>query len=77
MKEFTSKFAEKYGVPYCVAASSGTASLHIALGTVGISPGDEVITAPVTDMGSIIGMLYQSAIHVFADIDPCTFNMDL
>ncbi len=76
VKEFTSKFAEKYGVPYCVAASSGTASLHIALGTVGISPGDEVITAPVTDMGSIIGILYQNAIPVFADIDPYTYNMD-
>lgn len=76
VKEFTAKFAGKYGVPYCVAASSGTAALHVALGAVGVTTGDEVITAPVTDMGSIIGILYQNAIPVFADIDPHTYNMD-
>jgi len=76
VKEFTAKFAQKYEVPYCVAASSGTAAIHVALGTVGVTAGDEVITSPVTDMGSVIGILYQNAIPVFADIDPHTYNMD-
>lgn len=75
-KRFCQKFAEMYDSKYCVATSSGTASIHVALGAVGVGPGDEVITAPITDMGSVIGILYQNAIPVFADLDPHTYNMD-
>ena len=40
-----------------------------------MNPGDEVITAPITDLGTVIPILYQNAIPVFADIDD-TYNMD-
>lgn len=76
VKTLTSKFAKMYGANYCVAASSGTAAIHTALGAIGVGQGDEVITAPITDMGSIIGIMYQNAIPVFADIDPHTYNMN-
>jgi perosamine synthetase len=76
VKEFTKKFASMYGMEYCVAASSGTAAIHVALATVGVTAGDEVIVAPITDMGSIIGILYQNAIPVFADLEPYTYNMN-
>jgi perosamine synthetase len=76
-KEFREKFAERYNVKHCVMASSGTAALHIALGAVGVTLGDEVITSPITDMGTIIGILYQNAIPVFADLDLDTYNLDL
>jgi perosamine synthetase len=46
------------------------------LGAVGASAGDEVITSPVADMGTLIGILYQNAIPVFADLDPHTHNPD-
>lgn len=75
-KKFCAKFAEMYGSKHCVATSSGTASIHVALGALGVGPGDEVITSPITDMGSVIGILYQNAIPVFADLDPHTYNMD-
>lgn len=75
VKAFTQKFAGLYGSPYCVAASSGTAAIHVALGAIGITEGDEVITSPITDMGSVIGILYQNAIPIFADLDPHTYNM--
>lgn len=75
VKEFTKKFADMYGMPYCVATSSGTAAIHAALGALDITEGDEVITTPVTDMGTIIGIIYQNAIPVFADIDPFTYNI--
>ncbi|MEA4889375.1 MAG: DegT/DnrJ/EryC1/StrS family aminotransferase [Clostridiaceae bacterium] len=76
VKAFTQKFADMYQVKYCVATTSGTASIHVALGALGVGPGDEVITSPITDMGSVIGILYQNAIPIFADLDPHTYNMD-
>ena len=75
VKAFTRKFADYYNSPYCVATSSGTAAIHVALGALGITEGDEVITSPITDMGSVIGILYQNAIPIFADLDPHTYNM--
>ena len=74
-KRLCSKFADMYGAKYCVATSSGTSAIHVALGACGVGPGDEVITAPITDMGSVIGILFQNAIPVFADVDPNTYNM--
>jgi perosamine synthetase len=76
VKQFNDKFAKMYEMPYCVAASSGTASIHTALSAVGVTAGDEVITSPITDMGSVIGILYQNAIPVFADVDPHSYNLD-
>ena len=69
------EFALAYGVPYGVGSTSGTAAIHVALGALDLNPGDEVITAPITDLGTIIPILYQNAIPVFADIDD-TYNMD-
>jgi len=76
VKEFTQKFANMYGVKYCAATSSGSASIHVALGAVGVTAGDEVITTGITDMGTIIGILYQNAIPVFADMMPHTYGPD-
>jgi len=76
VKTFCAKLAEMYGMPYCAAVSSGTAAIHTALGALGIAPGDEVITSPITDMGTVIGAMYQGAVPVFADLDPHTYNMD-
>ena len=69
-------FAKVIGTKYAVACSSGTAAIHGAMIAAGISPGDEVITAPITDMGSIVPILFQGGIPVFADLDPHTYNMD-
>ncbi len=74
VKEFCSDAAEFFGRKHCVAVSSGTAAVHAALAALGVGPGDEVITSPVTDIGSVIGILWQNAIPVFADIDINTGN---
>ncbi|MAS36328.1 MAG: spore coat protein [Anaerolineaceae bacterium] len=76
VKKFQSMLAEMLDVPYCTATSSGTASLHTALGAMGIGIGDEVITSPITDMGTVIGILFQNAIPVFADLDMRTYTLD-
>lgn len=67
------RFAQVNGVPYAVACSSGTAAIHAALIAVGVSPGDEVITSPITDMGSVVPILYQGAVPVFADLHPHSY----
>ena len=72
---FEREFAQTYGVPYAVASTSGTAAIHTALGAVDLSPGDEVITPPITDLGTIVPILYQNCIPVFADIDD-SYNID-
>lgn len=58
------------------AVSSGTAGLHLALRSVGIKDGDEVITSPFSFVASANAVLYERARPVFADIDPVTLNLD-
>ncbi|RLF01507.1 MAG: glutamine--scyllo-inositol aminotransferase [Thermoprotei archaeon] len=70
------EFAELMGVKYAVACSSGTAAIHAALAAVGVSPGDDVVTAPITDMGTVAPILFQGAIPIFADIDENTYTVD-
>ncbi len=74
--QFEEEFAAIHGRKYGIASTSGTASIHVAVGMINPNPGDEIITGPITDMGSIVPILYQGAIPVFAEVDPYTFNMD-
>ena len=75
VKALEAAFAQAQGVKHAIACSSGTAAIHAAMIATGISPGDEVIVTPVTDMGSIIPILFQGAVPVFADLDPHTYNI--
>lgn len=75
VEAFEKAFAEAYGVPHAVASTSGTAAIHVALGMLDPEPGSEVITAPITDLGTIAPILYQQCLPVFADVDPTTFAM--
>jgi perosamine synthetase len=70
------EFRRHYPLKYAFPCSSGTASLHIAVAALRLRPGDEVIVPPITDMGSVIGILYQQGVPVFADLDPRTYNLD-
>ena len=72
--QFEKEFARAYGVPYAVSSTSGTAAIQTALGALNLNPGDEVITAPITDLGTIIPIINQGGIPVFADIDD-NYNM--
>src|ERR1044071_969201 len=57
--EFQKQCAALYGRKHCIACSSGTAAVHIAVATLQLPPGSEIITSAITDMGSLTGMLYQ------------------
>ena len=70
-----SAFAQYYGSPHAVASTSGTAAIHVALGALNLEPGDEVITTPMSDMGTVIPILACNCLPIFADIDPVTGNL--
>jgi len=76
LREFQAEFARLHGVAHAVPTSSGTAALHGAFGALDFEPGDEVITTPATDIGSLIGLMAQNLIPVFTDWLPGTFNTD-
>ncbi len=75
VKEFEARFAARYGSTFCRATASGTASIHAAVAGIDPEPGDEIITSPITDIGAIAPILYQTALPVFADVDPWTYNV--
>jgi perosamine synthetase len=74
--EFERRFAQRLGVPHASAVSSGTAGLHLALRSVGVGAGDEVVTSPFSFVASANAPIYEGARPVFADIDPRTLNLD-
>ena len=68
-------FRSIYDFKHVMPCSSGTASLHIAAAALLLPPGSEVIVPAITDMGSVIGLLYQQLVPIFADVDPWTYNL--
>ena len=68
--QFEDEWKKTFGVKHAVTSTSGTSALHVGVLAVGPNPGDEIIVAPITDIGSIIAILYQLAVPVFADVDP-------
>ncbi len=74
-RAFERRVADCFGAAGAAAVTSGTAAIHCALAAVGVGPGDEVVTSPITDMGSVIPILALSAVPVFADVDPETWNI--
>ena len=69
------EFARAYGSLGAVASTSGTAAIHVALAALNPEPLDEVITTPITDLGTVIPILACHCIPVYADVDPQTGNM--
>ncbi len=70
------EFAKLTGARFCVATGSGTQSLHTCVEALGIGPGDEVITSPYTDPGTIASILSARALPVMADLDTASFQLD-
>jgi perosamine synthetase len=74
--EFEARFAARVGSRHAVAVSSGTAALHAAMFAAGVGAGDEVVTTPLTFVGTANAALYLGARPVFADIRADTLNLD-
>ncbi len=70
--EFEKRFAEYVGVKHAIALNSCTAGLFLGLQVLGVGPGDEVITTPMTFCASSNTIVHCGATPVFADVDPET-----
>lgn len=73
---FEAAFARFCGVSHAVAVNNGTAALHLALTTLGIGPGDEVIVPDLTYIASVNAVTYCGAKPVFVDCEALTLNLD-
>ena len=73
---FESELAKLYGTKTTVSTGSGTQSLNTVVEALGIGPGDEIITSPYTDPGTIQSILVSRALPVMADIDTDSFQID-
>ena len=73
---FEREFAAVVGLPHCLALASGTAATHLALRHLGVKPGDEVLAATLTFIGSVTPVTFQGATPVFIDCDEASWNMD-
>ncbi|NED98994.1 DegT/DnrJ/EryC1/StrS family aminotransferase [Phytoactinopolyspora halotolerans] len=71
------EFADYMGVAHAAASSSGTAAIHLAVAAADPEPGDEIITTGLSDAGTVLPILMQNAVPVFADVDPDTGNLDV
>lgn len=72
---FEKRFAEAMGVKHCVATPGCTPALHLLAMSLPFQPGDEVIVSPITDYGTIMGLIKENFIPVFADAAPGTVNV--
>jgi dTDP-4-amino-4,6-dideoxygalactose transaminase len=75
-KRFEKEFAAYLDAPGALALNSCTAGLHTALATLGIGPGDEVITTPMTFAASVNVIEHVGAQPVLVDVEPDTLNLD-
>jgi perosamine synthetase len=75
LSAFESALAAYHSVPHAVAVSSGTAGLHMALLTLGIGEGDEVIVPSFAFIAVANAVLLVRGTPVFADVDPATLNL--
>src|ERR1044072_2213958 len=76
VRRFEEEFAERVGGPHALALSSCTAGLLAALSVLGVGPGDEVITTPMTFCATATVVEQVGARPVLVDIDPVTLQID-
>ncbi len=74
---FEAAFTQLTGIPHCVALSSGTAAIHLALRVLGVGPSDTVMASSLTFIGSVSPVLYQGATPIFIDADRASWTMDV
>lgn len=75
--EFEKKIEAYLGVRHAIAVNTGTTAIHLALSSIGIGPGDEVIVPSLTFAGSVQPIVSLGAKPVFCEVEPDTLNIDV
>ncbi len=75
-EELERRFADYVGARHALAVASGTAAMHLSLVALGIGPGDEVITTPITWPATANVIVHTGATPVFADVRESDLNLD-
>jgi len=73
---FEKEFGEYVKAKYAISVNSATAGLHLALKVLGVGPGDEVITTPLSFVSTANVIIHCGAKPVFADVNLDTWNID-
>lgn len=76
VKSFEAAWARRCGTVHCVGVGNGMDAIEIGLRALGIGPGDEVVTTPMTAFATVLAVLRAGAAPVLADIDPSTGLLD-
>ena len=77
VEAFEKKFSEFCNCKYGITTTNGTTAIHLALASIGVKKGDEVIVPTFTMIGSVFPILYCGAKPVLVDADPKTLNIDV
>ena len=76
VEDFGKALADYAGSRYGIAVCNGTGALQLSVASLGLGPGDEVITTPFTYFSTVESIIQCGAKPVFVDIDPLTFNIN-
>ncbi len=76
IQEFEQGFARYLGAKHGITTTSGTTALHLAMASLGLGPGDEVIIPALTMIAVPYAVVYTGAQPVLVDVDPEIFNLD-
>ena len=76
VEQFEAQFAQAMGASYAVGVGNGTDALTLSLRALGIGPGDEVVTTPLSAAYTALAVAAAGARPVFADIDPVRLTID-
>jgi len=76
LEAFENDFAAAAGAAHAIGVGNGTDALALALRALGVGPGDEVITSPLSAAFSALAIMTAGARPVFADIDPERLTLD-
>jgi dTDP-4-amino-4,6-dideoxygalactose transaminase len=72
---FEAAFAKELGVKHCIATPGCTPALAMLAAAFNFNAGDEIIVSPITDYGTLQGLIRENYIPVFADTDPDSINI--
>ncbi|QKG19952.1 DegT/DnrJ/EryC1/StrS family aminotransferase [Actinomadura verrucosospora] len=76
VKELETRVPALSGKRYGVMCNSGSSALYLAVELLGLPPGSEVITSPLTFSTDVAPLVRAGLVPVFADVEPDTFNVD-